>query len=50
MTFMAQICSSKGKNSTSMAQEDLNIAELSQVTSPRDVTITFVLRIPAAKE
>jgi hypothetical protein len=33
-----------------MAQDDLNMAELSQVTPPSDVTITLVLRIPATKQ
>jgi hypothetical protein len=40
-----QFCSSKGKYSTFIWQDDLKIAELSQVKLPLYFTITFVLRM-----
>ena len=44
--FMEQTCWSNGKYSTSMKQEDLNMAELSHVTPPSEEIITLVLNIP----
>ena len=41
--FIIHFCSSNGKNSTLIEQDDLNMAEDNQVTFPSDVTIMFVL-------
>lgn len=43
--FMMQLCSSNGKYSTLISQEDLQIAGGFQETFPSNVTIAFVIRV-----
>ena len=42
---MTHFCSSKGKNSTLMEQEERKMADESHVTFPSEVTMMLVLRM-----